>query len=42
MWVNKKYWTITSVCEDNITQCSLSCLIIGEGANWERLNNGRG
>jgi hypothetical protein len=37
-----KHWNITSVNEDNITQCTVSCSIIGEQDDRERVRNGEG
>jgi hypothetical protein len=37
MLESKKYWNIESVHKDNITQCTVSCWIIGEQGNKVRV-----
>jgi hypothetical protein len=37
---SENYWNIAYMYEDNITQCTVSCLIIGEQGDRERVIEG--
>jgi hypothetical protein len=37
---NEKYWNLASVYEGNIMQCTVSCWMLGEHGERERVSNG--